>query len=322
MVTKLNLKQPPTESRITVPAFGVFAGGGAKAAVFPGCLAAAREWNIEFQGYGGSSGGAIVAALAAAGYTAEEIRDKLIEVDLREVFLRDKGQKLRSLAKMVEALGHQVQKTPTQGGLLRTPHQFSVLLRVVWGVSRLLAKFGTDSGLYSAAEIRAFINRHLQAASHIARYQQETDNKRITFGTLRDAMREKPYNFLKILTTDLRHQRPRIFGDRGNLDFEVATAVAASASYPFVFQPVNIGDALAVDAGLSANLPVHLFEDERLEYRWPVIAFDLQSDAGDFGDNPSIPDLAYRLLTTALEASEQPLRAVLKSVIYIRIPDS
>ena len=77
MITTLNLGNPITRRGIRIPAFAVFSGGGAKAAVFPGCLAAAEEWNIDFQGYGGSSGGAIVAALAAAGYDATQLQKAL-----------------------------------------------------------------------------------------------------------------------------------------------------------------------------------------------------------------------------------------------------
>lgn len=315
----LGLPRSPQRRVVRIPAFGVFAGGGAKAAVFTGCLAAAEEWSIDFQGFGGSSGGAIVAALAAAGCSSEDIQKILLERDLKKAFLGDGGSKLDSMATLVRRLNAAV-KITTGREWSQIPRQLVARLRLLWTVRKLLANFGSSLGLYSTDRIRDFVDQQLRGRTHVATYLEANNLPQVTFDVLRKATpKEAPCKFLKVLATDLHQQRPRIFGEDGNLAFDIATAVAASTSYPFLFRPVDIGGTLATDAGLSANLPIHLFEDERLDHRWPVIAFDLQPNAEALGNDPTLPDLAYRLLSTALEASEQPLREVLTSVIYIRV---
>ena len=48
-----------------------------KGAALAGGLKAAEEHGIDFEGYGGTSAGSIVAALACIGYRAEELRSVL-----------------------------------------------------------------------------------------------------------------------------------------------------------------------------------------------------------------------------------------------------
>src|ERR1019366_788749 len=76
-------------------AFGIFDGGGVKGAPWAGCLAAAEDHEVEFVGYGGSSAGSIVAALAAAGYNGREIWN-LMKNDFAPLrLLDDDGTRLR-----------------------------------------------------------------------------------------------------------------------------------------------------------------------------------------------------------------------------------
>ena len=60
-------------------AFGVFQGGGLKGFAHVGALQAADEKGVRFRGLAGTSAGAIVAALAAVGYTGKELLDTLNE---------------------------------------------------------------------------------------------------------------------------------------------------------------------------------------------------------------------------------------------------
>lgn len=54
--------------------YGVFQGGGVKGIALVGALQVAESRGISFEGVGGASAGAIVAALYAAGYSAAEMR--------------------------------------------------------------------------------------------------------------------------------------------------------------------------------------------------------------------------------------------------------
>ncbi len=54
--------------------YGVFQGGGVKGIALVGALQVAESRGVSFEGVGGTSAGAIVAALYAAGYTSAEMR--------------------------------------------------------------------------------------------------------------------------------------------------------------------------------------------------------------------------------------------------------
>ncbi|HEX3033290.1 MAG TPA: patatin-like phospholipase family protein [Bacillota bacterium] len=63
-------------------AYAVFEGGGVKGLALVGALWAAESRGYTWQNVAGTSAGAIVAALVAAGYTAEEIKKLMFELDL------------------------------------------------------------------------------------------------------------------------------------------------------------------------------------------------------------------------------------------------
>jgi NTE family protein len=64
--------------------YGVFEGGGVRGTALVGAVAAAEAEKYTFRGLAGTSAGAIVASLLAAGYTASEMRILLMEKDFRE----------------------------------------------------------------------------------------------------------------------------------------------------------------------------------------------------------------------------------------------
>ena len=65
-------------------AYGVFEGGGVKGIALVGALKAAEELGFTFRAVAGTSAGAIVASLVAAGYTADELRLILMEKDFKD----------------------------------------------------------------------------------------------------------------------------------------------------------------------------------------------------------------------------------------------
>ena len=56
---------------------GVFSGGGVKALAFIGALEELEEQGYTFKRMAGTSAGAILASLTAAGYTAKELKERL-----------------------------------------------------------------------------------------------------------------------------------------------------------------------------------------------------------------------------------------------------
>lgn len=68
----------------TVYINGVFEGGGVKAIALVGAIRATEERGFRFDRIAGTSSGAIVASFLAAGYTAEEMKDLIIQTPFTE----------------------------------------------------------------------------------------------------------------------------------------------------------------------------------------------------------------------------------------------
>jgi NTE family protein len=99
----------------------------------------------------------------------------------------------------------------------------------------------------------------------------------------------------------------------------VIEAVRASTCYPFAFEPVFLNGRRLVDGGLSSNLPVFLFTEEYRQTRIPALAFDLSALSGPGGESYDLGQYGSDLLSTALEASDELLRQVLRGVYYIPV---
>ncbi|WP_434139509.1 patatin-like phospholipase family protein [Photobacterium leiognathi] len=83
-------------------AYAVFEGGGVKGAALAGALAAAKENNIDFVGYGGASAGSIVAFLATIGYSPEELLRALLKYQLTDYLEDLTGEKLTTPKKWIK----------------------------------------------------------------------------------------------------------------------------------------------------------------------------------------------------------------------------
>lgn len=66
---------------MTRPVNGVFAGGGIKGIALAGAAAAVLDSGYHFERCVGTSSGALVSALVAAGYRADDLRSAVLEVD-------------------------------------------------------------------------------------------------------------------------------------------------------------------------------------------------------------------------------------------------
>lgn len=69
---------------MTREAYGVFEGGGVKGIALVGALKAAEDLGFTFRAVAGTSAGAIVASLVAAGYKADKLRSILTEKNFKE----------------------------------------------------------------------------------------------------------------------------------------------------------------------------------------------------------------------------------------------
>jgi len=107
---------------------------------------------------------------------------------------------------------------------------------------------------------------------------------------------------------------------KADMDISVITAVRASMSYPFVFKPVKMHNNYLSDGGISSNLPVFLFEQERKSRNVPVLAFDLivpskYRTEADY----NLLKFSEDLLMTTMESSDKLLRGLVTGLHYIPI---
>lgn len=277
--------------------YAIFAGGGIKGAAFAGCLKAANQLDIEFLGYAGASAGSIVALLACVGYTHQEIADIMLSQDFVS-FFDDRGTRLDNLSKTIKNTGLNL-RTWIKAPLTYLRHR-SELDRLV-----------SDYGLYRGEELEQFL---LQKVKEACPDLQGKDD--VSFQDLLDL--GKPP--LRIMVSDLSKRKPVICpsGEYPELSNSVIKSVRASAGYPFVFMPVLADNSLFVDGGLSCNLPVFAFQEERQVKNLPVIAFKLVQEVEASNPYDSL-SFCGDMLNTALESSEALLFGVLERVYVVPV---
>lgn len=233
-------------------AFGIFEGGGAQGLAHVGALEAAAQHGVEFIGVAGTSSGAIVAALTAAGYKWDRLynpqsrRRGLLDVDFRRFLGTSEWKDWKDL-------GNDYTNTFAGVGLLRA---WSKVPRFYWRNSRLLRKLSRDRGIFDTKAFEDWLNRQLtrklSSKSHPVETAHFSDFKRL---------KKIP---LKIVAAAVeRQQRIKVFNVTDDPDVDVASAVAASICIPFFFKPKNIKGTDYVDGGIVSNFPAWVFDTER-----------------------------------------------------------
>ncbi|MGA9772776.1 MAG: patatin-like phospholipase family protein [Blastocatellia bacterium] len=283
-------------------AYAILDGGGVKGAALVGCLKAAEEEKINFIGYGGTSAGSIVALLACVGFTADELREILInEIDFTK-FLSDGGKDLNKLKTLPDNLKSKLS-----------------MARYYISNWRRLQRIKKEFGLYEAKLLEDYLEEKIK------KRLPPHGEKSITF----DSLKWLELPLLKIVASDLHSNKPIIFSASGRDDpnegvvdqfsGSVIDAVRASMSYPFVFKPFTIGNRHYVDGGLSSNLPLFLFERERQQNGLPVIAFDLVTEKTDRTSEAHFSAFCSDIVTTALDSTEVLFRDTLSNVHYVEV---
>ena len=190
----------------------VLSGGGARGAAHIGVLKRMEELGIQPDIIVGSSFGAIVGGLWAAGYTATELDSLFRSIDWAEVsaFQDDTkretlffAQKAEDDRNIITLRFRNFEFVPPQA-LAGSARFASVIQQLLW-----------SSPLNSVRSFDSLACRFRAVATDLA------TGKWVALSS-------------------------------GNL----ATALQASASFPLRYAPVRVGDAILVDGGLSANIPI------------------------------------------------------------------
>lgn len=258
----------------------IFEGGGAKGIAHIGALSALEAAEFDIVGYAGTSAGAIIAALSAAGYRSAELfsasgsildridrdRSHTYGFEAFKPMVRPERLFGRRGWFAIRVLRFASRIVPWLIGayvvaLIAAAHIAGVgatgtaimvsagFLVVLIGVPRLL--------IGGAASLKSFRDATNQALS--LKLRNDRDPAPVTFRDLHEA-RCQP---LKIVATDLTAGRLAIFSYETSPEVAVADAVAASVCLPGIFAPWRVNGSLHYDGGLVSNLPAWAFDAER-----------------------------------------------------------
>ncbi|WP_374453558.1 patatin-like phospholipase family protein [Phenylobacterium sp.] len=274
--------------------FAAFAGGGAKGLVHVGALAALEARYVRIVGFAGTSAGAIVAALAAAGFTADEIihprehqsiLDRLQQFDptlRRPVDLfgpggwaqilpyRWLGQflTLPRLAALAAVAG--LSAVFTAFFIARHGVGAAILAVLLWSVVLAVVSILALSALAGLAQLHTFRSALSRLLSEKV-FPDEPDRP-----VLMKDFNGRDRALLKIVAADLTHQRLELFSCDTTEDVPVADAVAASICLPVIFRAWPLDLSRYVDGGIVSNLPAWPFDEERqLDPEAITVAFEI-----------------------------------------------
>ena len=224
----------------------VLEGGGVKGIGLVGAVSVLEENGYAFGKIAGTSAGAIVAALLAAGYTAAELHE-LMRTEIDYERFRDSGT-LDRVPIAGPALSLLLERGVYEGKYLRT-----------WLAEKLAAKGVVTFGDLRDPDPGSSLPDFLQYKLVV-----------VAADLSRGEMVRLPWDYLPRygLDPDAQH---------------VADAVRASMSIPFFFEPAKIRDARGrtatlVDGGLLSNFPVSIFDRiDGAPPRWPTFGVKLSA---------------------------------------------
>ena len=273
----------------TIVAHAVFEGGGVRGIAHVGALSVAEQHGYRWDHVAGTSAGAIIASLIAAGYSASELDSIMRSIDYARFAA-----------------------TP-----LCDPLHLSDLFQLL-----------IHNGLHNGSYIEEFVREKLAAKGvHTFGDLLSKDTSQLTDPFLRYRLTiiasDITHSQMLRLPQDVRQ-----FGlDPDALD--VALAVRMSASIPFFFEPIMLkhtdgNNSCIVDGGLLSNYPLFLFEQPYGQPDIPTFGFRLV-DSPDAPPNnlksPRTPvELGKALLDTMLSAHDKLYISDEKFVSTIAIP--
>jgi NTE family protein len=221
----------------------VLDGGGVRGIALVGAISVLEDSGYEFSRVAGTSAGAIVGSLLAAGMTSKELKAAVDDLDYRRFEDRSKAHRVPLLGKGLSLL---VGKGVYGGRYLTT-----------W-LGELLAARGVRT--FGDLRMDDDVDSPVPPSR---RYRLVVTALDVSHGTLL----RLPWDYHRYgLDPD---EQP------------VAEAVRASASVPFFFEPVQLhhasGDtSLLVDGGVVADFPVGIFDrSDGAPPRWPTLGLKL-----------------------------------------------
>lgn len=261
--------------------FVALAGGGAKGIVHVGALKALERQHVVFQGLSGTSAGAIVATLKAAGFSADEIADartgrtifdvlSVIDPKLKsavDLFGRGGWWRVRAVRWVTRRLG-----VGRLSALIASAFVVPVLVLVFWHEAPREAEYIAGAVLLTVAMLMAWAAwtalggltdlspfRTALATLLQTRLFPDQPGRQVTMSDFDGVSRP----LLKIVAANISTRKLTLFSAERTPDVAVADAVAASIAIPVLFRLPRIGGEVHADGGIVSNLPAWPFDEER-----------------------------------------------------------
>lgn len=227
----------------------VFEGGGVKGIGLVGALTVAEEKGYTWENVAGTSAGAIVAALVAAGYTSGELKEIMEKLDYND--FKDPGL---------------VDRIPLIGPIL---------------------SLGFEKGIYEGDFFERWIRTLLQKKG-VRRFkdlimESYKEDPRYRY-KLRVIAADISKERLLVLPQDIAD-----YGEEpDNLDVARAVRMSMSIPFffePVKLKDKETGEvSYIVDGGILSNFPVWLFDTEGEEPKWPTFGFKLVEEGEEDPD--------------------------------------
>ena len=269
--------------------WGVFEGGGVRAAAHAGAYAAAREAGIMFGRVAGTSGGSIVAALVAAGAPPEYISEQLQDTNLSQFLSK---------------------ANPRESVFTERPWNLRILRRIAFGKCKTLASVALDSGIYNSLPLQNWLEPHLRRL--VAPYRAPGTSGPVTF--------EELLLPLHVVATDLTTSRPKVWSRESTPSDSVALAVRCSCSIPFFYQAVRNQQSVLIDGSVVSNLPsfvfTHLLDSgEERSGLSRVLVFRLIEDDAGHQSVSNLSDFSARLSGAVINGASH-IQSILQPSVY------
>jgi NTE family protein len=336
------------------PAYAIFEGGGAKGITHLGAVKAMEDARLEIVGAAGSSAGAIVAALVAVGYRADELYDIVQGTDLLtrnnktpvDLLGRVGWWRLKMLRWLLKPLAGLCAAMLLVDVVLLGTGAWGYQLVAVSVTATFLVLLGCligpvilRRGLFDSVHMRAMLDTLLRdKINHqrkLAGKPLLKSHERVRF----DHLKVRGCVPLKVIVSDARSGKMIVFDQKdGDANVVIADAVAASAAIPFVIRSPVIEGApqdtapIYMDGGLISNLPAWAFRNEKraLERltginRIPLFAFTLdampvRARAKTRSGRPGLVTFISSVVKTGIFGSQEVVQEFVPDLEVISLP--
>lgn len=246
-----------------------------------GAYRALSKQNVEFVGFAGTSAGAIVAALAACGYSGEELFSVTHSTNILDCLDLDAHNSSVSVTEQpagtpANLFGKcswyrlQLVRLVLKSGRICLFVAVGALILLIAGLIfnprlALITMLTSFAALWLAARVAVAGFVSLDAVKKALdqliamKSRGRRDGKPPTFSDLANA----GFPPLKIVAANISEQELMVFSAETTPEAAVSDAICASIAIPFVFKPRRIRNSWFMDGGLVSNLPAWTFDDER-----------------------------------------------------------